>query len=184
AAAIARGNELYHVTAQCGSCHPNYATRDEIAEMTLRIKRYPVTEFREDMYGAVLKESEYRITLRAPSRSLMAFGPAAGPLLSDAKPAEFFKLSILPPDFTRGELRAGDELPDLWRTIACGVGGTAMPAWIATAPYTDPSTGEHWDGPKDIWALAHYVRSLVDLKGTPRALALRRKLHDQPNYIR
>jgi len=88
-------------------------------------------------------------------------------------------VSILPPDFLRSDLRSGDTLPDLYRTIACGVGGTAMPAWIATAPYTDPNTGEHWDGEKDIWALAHFVRSLVEMKGTPRADGLHKKLLEQ-----
>ena len=51
-----------------------------------------------------------------------------------------------------------------------------MPSWKATAPYTDPTTGEHWDGDKDIWALAHYVKSLVDLKGTKGADELRTRL--------
>jgi mono/diheme cytochrome c family protein len=165
--AVERGKALYHVTAQCSSCHPNYATRDEIAQMTLRMKKYEVAAFRDDMYGAVLKESEYRVTLHP--------GESASP-----EPAQHFKVSILPPDFTRSELRAGDAPSDLYRTIACGVGGTAMPAWIATAPYTDPNTGEHWDGPKDIWALAHYVRSLVDLRGTPAARALWQRLENQP----
>src|SRR5262245_36719444 len=59
-AAIQRGKELYHVTTQCAGCHPNYATRDDIAGMTMQLKKIQVTSFREDMYGSVLKESEYR----------------------------------------------------------------------------------------------------------------------------
>jgi mono/diheme cytochrome c family protein len=204
-AAIQRGKELYHVTTQCAGCHPNYAGRDDIAQMTMRIKKFQVTGFREDMYGAVLKESEYRTTLRAAdeepaeargkkrkhatvaagdaTEGASKEGEAAGKESGEATTqARYFVVSILPPDFLRTDLRSGDALPDLYRTIASGVGGTAMPAWIATAPYTDASTGEHWDGEKDIWALAHYVRSLVDLKGTPRADAFRRKLIDQPAF--
>jgi len=203
-AAVARGKELYHVTTQCAGCHPNYATKDDIAQMTLRTKKFQVTGFRDDMYGSVLKESEYRTTLRpidepakpahaahrhaAKGEAAEASG-AEGKAKAEAKTegeetsaARYFMVSILPPDFTRSELRSGDTLNDLYRTIACGVGGTAMPAWIATAPYTDPTTGEHWDGEKDIWALSHYIRSLVDLKNTPRAEALRRKLLDQPSW--
>jgi mono/diheme cytochrome c family protein len=200
--AIQRGKELYHVTTQCAGCHPNYATRDDIAQMTSRLKKFQVTGFREDMYGAVLKESEYRTTLRPvdepppeahgtkPKHAAKAnagideseSGDAVKKEAAETQPARYFLVSILPPDFIRSDLRSGDTLPDLYRTIACGVGGTAMPAWIATAPYTDPNTGEHWDGEKDIWALAHYVRSLVELKGTPRADAFRKKLIDQPPF--
>jgi hypothetical protein len=194
AAAIQRGKELYHVTTQCAGCHPNYATRDDIAQMTARIKKFQVTGFREDMYGAVLKESEYRTTLRPPDepppeahaakRKHAAKGDEAeGTKEADTAEAHYFVVSILPPDFLRSELRSGDTLPDLYRTIACGVGGTAMPAWIATAPYVDSSTGEHWDGEKDIWALAHFVRSLVEMKAAPpRADAFRKKLIEQPPF--
>src|SRR3954469_18298109 len=64
AAAIQRGKELYHVTTQCSGCHPNYATKEDVAAMTLRIKKYPLTDFRPDMYGSVMKESEYRVTIK------------------------------------------------------------------------------------------------------------------------
>jgi hypothetical protein len=160
----------------------------------------------------VLKESEYRTTLRVvddepveargarrkhgkatagetvsegASKEGEGTGKEAAGLAkegAETTPSRYFVVSILPPDFLRSDMRSGDALADLYRTIASGVGGTAMPAWIATAPYTDPSTGEHWDGEKDIWALAHYVRSLVDMKGTPRADAFRRKLLDQPAF--
>ena len=43
-AAIQRGKELYHVTTQCSGCHPNYATKEDIAAMTLRLKKFAVTE--------------------------------------------------------------------------------------------------------------------------------------------
>ncbi|HKQ69018.1 MAG TPA: c-type cytochrome [Polyangiaceae bacterium] len=197
-AAIARGKELYHVTTQCSGCHPSYATKGDIAAMTLRVKKFALTGFRDDMYGAVLKESEYRTTLRPleeppntehaakthhKHEGKEAKKEANGEEKEGAiQAARYFPMSILPPDFLRSELRSGDALTDLYRTIAAGVGGTAMPAWIATAPYTDPNTGEKWEGEKDIWALAHYVRSLVELKNTRAADELHNRLVNQPAW--
>jgi hypothetical protein len=57
-----------------------------------------------------------------------------------------------------------------------------MPSWKATAAYTDPSTGEHWDAEKDIWALAHYVKSLVKLHGTKDADTFHERLVRQPAF--
>jgi mono/diheme cytochrome c family protein len=204
-AAIQRGKELYHVTTQCAGCHPNYATKDDIASMTMRLKKFQVSTFRDDMYGSLLKESEYRTTLTpveespatAHARHEMKaeghgakgeehgakageHGAKAG-AKPEAKPNYYF-VSILPPDFTRSPIRSGSALEDLYRTIAAGVGGTAMPSWKATAAYTDPNTGEKWEGDKDIWALAHYVKSLVKLNGTKEADALRDKLARQPPF--
>ena len=47
--------------------------------------------------------------------------------------------------------------------IASGIGGTAMPTWKNVLP------------DRDLWAMAHYVRSLVALRGTPEAAALQRR---------
>jgi cytochrome c553 len=198
-ASIARGKELYHVTTQCAGCHPNYATRDDIASMTMRLKKFQVASFRDDMYGAILKESEYRTTLNVTDEPAVVKHGTSKESKEGKEPgdhtehtkrdeatkpaaAKYFVVSILPPDFTQTPVRSGEELEDLYRTIAAGVGGTAMPSWKATAPYTDPNTGEHWDGEKDIWALAHYVKSLVKLRGTKDADTLRDKLTHQPPF--
>jgi mono/diheme cytochrome c family protein len=128
----ARGRLLYHGLAQCLGCHPAYASRREIDAASRQLTGNPTTDFRPDLYGAVLKESDYGVKL-------------------------------LPPDFTRTELRsirAGHEAEDLYRVIASGVGGTAMPSWKGSLPE------------EDIWALVHYVRSLVDTKDTPAATRL------------
>lgn len=86
-----------------------------------------------------------------------------------------YKFNLMPPDFTLNPLRSireGEELGDLYRLISAGVGGV-MPAWI--------------DGLKqdEIWALAHYVKALMDL-GRPenkKALGeLRQKLANQPPW--
>jgi mono/diheme cytochrome c family protein len=68
-----------------------------------------------------------------------------------------FGVKILPPDFTFHELRSIREdhrLGDLHRVISAGVGGTAMPTWTGSLPE------------EDIWALVHFVNSLIALKGT------------------
>lgn len=51
-------------------------------------------------------------------------------------------------DFTRHPTRAGDDVASLARSIAMGLGGTPMPTWYGALP------------PRDVWALAHYVREL------------------------
>ena len=81
-----------------------------------------------------------------------------------------YGVKILPPDFTFNELRGGEGLEDIYRALASGIGGTAMPTWKNVLP--DP----------DLWAMAHYVRSLFGLRGTPEAAALQRRLLDQPPW--
>ncbi len=129
---IAFGRKVYHGLAQCLSCHPAYAPKQFIFEASKDLTGNGTTDFREDMYGSVLKESDYGVKL-------------------------------LPPDFTRTELRsvrAGHELDDLYRVIASGVGGTAMPTWKGALPE------------EQLWALARYVQSLREMRGTdaPRRL--------------
>ncbi|MCB9060288.1 MAG: c-type cytochrome [Halobacteriovoraceae bacterium] len=84
---------------------------------------------------------------------------------------EFYKIKLqdsehgyqaIPVDFTWHFVRSAKTVEDLYVRIASGVGGTSMPAWIDTLS-TD-----------DIWAVAHYVKSLIDIKNTPQ----RKKLID------
>jgi hypothetical protein len=35
----------------------------------------------------------------------------------------------------------------------------------------------------DLWAMAHYVRSLITLRGTPAAAQLRKSLLEQPYWV-
>jgi len=74
-----------------------------------------------------------------------------------------YGVKLLPPDFTRTDLRSvrpEHQLEDLYRVIVSGVGGTAMPTWRGALPE------------EDLWALVHFVNSLVKMKGTdaPRRL--------------
>jgi mono/diheme cytochrome c family protein len=80
------------------------------------------------------------------------------------KHSETFDLDIRPPDFTRRPLRTGNELPDLLQVIQSGVGGTAMPTWAGVLEASD------------LWAMAHYVRGLTELRNTPAGDSLRAAL--------
>jgi cytochrome c553 len=81
-----------------------------------------------------------------------------------------YKLKILPPDFLFNEIRSGISVEELYRTIAAGVKPT-MPPWHQALPADD------------LWAMAYYVRSLVELKNTPKAATLRDELSRQPEFV-
>lgn len=72
---------------------------------------------------------------------------------------------IRPPDFLVDTLKAGDSLEDLYRDIASGIGGTAMPMWRGALTE------------EQLWGLVHYVRSLLDKRGTSNGAALSASLH-------
>ncbi len=57
---------------------------------------------------------------------------------------------LVPTEFTTQRLKNGSSLTDLYRTVAAGIGGTAMPTWKDALEE------------KDLWALAYYVKSLAD----------------------
>jgi mono/diheme cytochrome c family protein len=132
---VHRGKKVYHGLAQCLGCHPAYASKQEISDASMELTKNPTTSFREEMYSSELKESDYGV-------------------------------KILPPDFLRHEMRSirpTSRVDDLFRVIASGVGGTAMPTWKNALP------------DDDLWALAHYVDSLAQIKGTPAAAELVKK---------
>lgn len=146
AEAIQLGKELYHLRAECMSCHPAYDTRESLYKMSVEAaRREPerfkaIGGFREDMYQPVAKES-----------------PEYGG-------------KLLPPDFLLNPVRSirpESRTLDLYRLISHGV-YPIMPAW-KDAGLSD----------SDIWALAHYVRSLLDMKGTPAGRALKDSLAGQ-----
>jgi mono/diheme cytochrome c family protein len=139
--AAEEGKKVYHGLAQCWSCHPAYATRKEIYEIGKTFNK-EMTDFRDDMYHPALKDSDYGF-------------------------------NILPPDFTAQPLRSirvGHEMEDLFRVIASGIGGTAMPQWKGALP------------DDKIWAMAYYMRSLMMLRDTAGVVALRGALEHQGDW--
>jgi hypothetical protein len=97
----------------------------------------------------------------------------------ELKESEFMvsgrKIKIMPPDFTFNRMRGvrdGNEVADLYSTIGAGIPGTAMPAWKGSLPTDD-----------DLWALAYYVKSLMDLRDTPEATQLRQRLREAPPLV-
>jgi mono/diheme cytochrome c family protein len=147
-AAIARGKQLYHGYTQCLTCHPAYASPEEISAASQELSSKATTEFRPHMYQPEIKDSDY--------------------LAGD------YKVQLLPPDFLVNPVRSPrdeSQLADLYRLLVAGVTGAAMPAW-------DPNVLP--EKTSDVWALAYYVRSLVQLRGTTAGLALRAKLNAMP----
>jgi mono/diheme cytochrome c family protein len=129
--AVARGKEVFHIVAQCWTCHRAYASHSELNEMNKKINGKPITEFDTEMYHVKLQPSDHG-------------------------------WATMPPDFTNDSVRSAKTVEELYVRLNSGVGGTAMPSWKGTLQ------------DDEIWAVAYYVRSLMDLKGTP----LRNKLLD------
>jgi mono/diheme cytochrome c family protein len=101
----ASGVYLYHLKAQCSSCHPSYAPESELRAMAAaRGVRAPSPRARmHESTVVAAKDNPHRADLRAP-------------------------------DFTRDELRTANDRRAIYRVIAAGIGGV-MPAWVdALAP--------------------------------------------------
>lgn len=62
--------------------------------------------------------------------------------------------SSLPPEFTYDAVRSAQTVEDLYMRLNAGVGGSAMPSWKGTLQ------------DDEIWAVAHYVKYLMDMKNT------------------
>jgi mono/diheme cytochrome c family protein len=168
AEAIARGEEVYHLSASdhagCNNCHPSYAMRAAISAMSERVTGKPRTVFSPAMYASQARDSDYALTI-------------------DAQGNPVTMQKVVPPDFlfdqTKTVFAVGDEVEgrqyteadqreDLYRVIAAGVGGAAMPMWKGAL------------SEENLWALAHYVQTLVQKRGSPAADELRAKLAAQP----
>ncbi|MCY4644001.1 MAG: c-type cytochrome [Bacteriovoracales bacterium] len=132
--AVRRGKEVYHLEANCQSCHRAYVSKEEFSAMNEKVngEKIPLSDIEEDFYKLKLQESEY---------------------LYDG--TERF-VKTLPPDFTWHLVRSAKTVPELFLRLKAGVGGTTMPGWHETL------------SDEDIWAVSHYVRSLMDLKDDPK----------------
>jgi mono/diheme cytochrome c family protein len=154
---VARGEALYHGKALCSTCHPVYVTRPRLFEITTA-NGAAVTAYSAEMYGSRVKDTEQ-------CWRWQGFG--------DTRSCDE-AVHTIPPDFLHDQLRAvrpeaDHVLPDLFVTLAAGINGAGMPAWKGVFP------------DEDLWAVSWYVRSLVEMRGTPAAEALRRRLHAEEN---
>jgi mono/diheme cytochrome c family protein len=155
AEAIATGEKIYHlagvemdpatkqpktVLAGCNACHPNYLPAKELDALSQRVLQKPAVA-REKPGRPALKESEF--------------------LIGETK------IGFLPTDFLFHTIKNGTSAEALFRTIAAGVGGTAMPTWKGSLKDAD------------LWAVVHYVQHIASLRDTPAATALRTKLAAQ-----
>ena len=67
-----------------------------------------------------------------------------------------YQVSIPAPDFTWNTIRYGRDTMEVFQTIAAGIGGAGMPTWGVVGDQKGAVPDE------EIWALAHYVRWLID----------------------
>ncbi|HWO13373.1 MAG TPA: c-type cytochrome [Polyangiaceae bacterium] len=110
---------------------------------------------------------------KAAGRAITEF--RSEPFQSETKESQYEadgqRMRIMPPDFLFNEVRSGHDVKDLYRIISAGIPGTAMPTWYGalSAP--------------DVWAMAYYVQSLIEMRGTPEASALRRALATAPEVV-
>ena len=107
--AIERGKAVYHVSANCQTCHQAYVTKEELAVLSNRIEEtdeYTVADFDDDIYALKPQESDHGY-------------------------------KTIPPDFTWHEMRSIHTFKDLYLRIAVGIGGTTMPAWKDTMSEED-----------------------------------------------
>lgn len=164
AEAVERGKVVYHVAgkgnAGCASCHVAYLPKPELEALTEQVLGRKVDLSKADPYTQQARDSDYAVAVD-----------------EKGEPTQLAK--VLPPDFLEHKLRTvwplgakveGAEYTperqreDLYRVISAGVGGAAMPTWKGAIPE------------ENLWALAHYVQTLVNLRDTPEGRALKERL--------
>lgn len=125
-------------------------------------------------YGA--RKELYELSVAANKREPDIFKPMTGfrddLYGSVAKDSSEYGVRILPPDFTFSNVRSvrpDHATEDLFRVISYGV-YPIMPAWQGALE------------DKDIWAIAHYVKSLMDLRDTREGAAMRDQLTMQAAF--
>ena len=106
--AVAKGREVYHVVAQCWTCHRAYESKADIVEMSQKYPDYKMeaSDLDSTIYQLKNQESEH-----------------------GAK--------TLPPEFTWHEIRSANTTKELYLRLAAGVGGASMPSWQGTISNAD-----------------------------------------------
>ncbi len=99
-AATLHGKKVYHGLAQCFTCHPSYASLEEVKSASQELTGSVMTsEMRPNAQISVLQGSSYD------------------------------NHSYMPPDFTKLHIRSTRDLNGIYVRLAAGVNGTSMPAW-------------------------------------------------------
>ncbi len=161
AAIIARGEALYHGKAMCSTCHPAYATRARLFEINAALGNAAAPPYSDLMYSSRVKDTEYCWRWHP--------GPVS-PVNDDRTCDE--PVHAVPPDFLHDPLRAVrdvDRPRELFLTLAGGISGAGMPPWKGALP------------DEDLWAISHYVESLLQHRGSPAARTLADSLRADEN---
>lgn len=66
AEAIARGEKVYHVVAQCTTCHRGYASKADISAWNKEINGTPIASFEDNLYQLKPQDSEYSYKVIPP----------------------------------------------------------------------------------------------------------------------
>ena len=124
--------------------------------------------------GRALRAVRGRDASAIPTSSRPSPASATTPTAPSPRTRRSTAQRILPPDFTYTPVRSvrpgPTQMEDIFRVISYGV-FPVMPAWRGAGL-----------SEKDIWAIAHYVKSLIDLRGTPAAQALKVKLNASAGF--
>ncbi len=108
-------------------------------------------------YASEAEINTYLVSMDKPASA--GFRPNL--MESEAKPNQEGEV-IYPPDFRRDFVRAGGSVDDLYRSIAAGISGTAMPTWVdsmVSHQTSDPT--KVVTSTDDLWAISYYVQSLL-----------------------
>jgi mono/diheme cytochrome c family protein len=123
------------------------------------------------------QENLYKLSVEAAKAEPASFSPLKGfrddMYHSAPKKSEEYGVQIMPPDFTMDFVRSAhpeSRIKDLYRILSFGV-YPIMPAWKG-AGLTD----------SDIYAIAYYVKSLIDMRGTAAALELKQHMEEQKPF--
>jgi mono/diheme cytochrome c family protein len=166
AEAVERGKAVYHVAgrghAGCSGCHIAYLPKPELEALTEQVTGRKVDLSKADPYTQLARDSDYTVAVD-----------------DQGEPAQMAK--VLPPDFLLHRLRTvwplettvdgaaytpRQQREDLYLVIAAGVGGAAMPTWKDAIPE------------ENLWALAYYVQTLVNLRDTSEGRELKERLRN------
>ncbi len=127
--------------------------------------------------GYDTQENLYKLSVEAAKKDPNTFSVAKGFrddfYHSQPKKSEEYGVQIMPPDFTMDFVRSAhpeSRIRDLYRILGFGV-YPIMPAWKG-AGLSD----------SDIYAIAHYVNSLIEMRGKKEALDLKQRMNEQKPF--